>query len=315
MLTITLAGCRKETTYQFPNALVKNLADPFVLAASDGTYYMYGTSTNSGGAFKVWRSYNLEDWTEAGTAFNNTRDNWAYRDFWAPEVIEYRDKFYMFYTAREKETERLQIGIAVSDAPQGPFIDERKRPLLELDYAVIDASVFIDDDLIYLYYARDCSENVVDGVHRSDIYVVELDENLEQKGQPIFLFSPTQAWETHGVQDGWLWNEGPSVIKVEDQYYMTYSGNPYYAFEYAIGVATSQSPTGPFEKYEGNPVVQGDRDQDVSGPGHNSIFRSHDGPKTYIAYHVHMNPTVGGGEREVLISEVRFGERKMILVK
>ena len=101
-----------------------------------------------------------------------------------------------------------------------------------------------DGGRIYLYYALDCSENVVDGVHRSDVYVVELDENLEQKGEPIFLFSPTQEWEIQELQAGWLWNEGPSVIKVDDLYYMTYSGNPYYSFEFAIGVATS------FEKFE-----------------------------------------------------------------
>ena len=316
LLAPMLMGCNwGEQQYVFPEPVVRHLADPFVLTASDGVYYMYGTSTNEGGVFRAWSSTDLENWQSEGIVFYYRRGDWAYTHFWAPEVVERDGRFYMFYTARERSTNRLHIGLAVSDSPLGPFVDERQRPLLNVNYAVIDAHVFIDDDgRIFMYYSRDCSENVVNGIHRSDIYVVELDEDFEQKGDPIFLFSPTQEWETKDVQLGWLWVEGPSVIKIGDTYYMTYSGNPYYAFEYAIGVATSDSPTGPFEKYEGNPVVQGDMEQNVSGTGHNSIFRSQDGERIYIAYHIHMNPTVGGGSRKVLISQVEFIDGTMRLI-
>ena len=315
-LSMLLIGCNSGEEYVFPEPVVRNLADPFVLAATDGVYYMYGTSTNESGVFRVWSSTDLENWESRGIVFAYQRGDWAYTHFWAPEVIEHDGRFYMFYTAREWETERLHIGLAVSDSPLGPFIDERNAPLLGLDFANIDASPFIDDDgRIFLYFSRDCSENIVNGIHRSDIYVIELGDNFEPIGEPLFLFSPTQDWETREIQPGWQWVEGPSVVRRGDLYYMTYSGNPYFAFEYAIGLATSDSPLGPFEKYENNPVVEGNLDQGISGPGHNSIFQSQDGTRTYIAYHIHINPDVGGGERMVLISQVEFENGTMRLIE
>jgi len=301
--------------YIFPKSVVENIGDPFVLTASDGNYYMYGTSHIEQGGYYVWKSSDLTTWEQVGRSFINPENSWVYKDFWAPEVTEHQGKFYMFYTAREVKRDILQIGLAVADSPIGPFIDTLQRPLLDVDYAVIDASVLVDDDgRIYMYYSRDCSVNVVDGLHRSDIYVVELDENFNQKSDPIFLFAPTQIWETTPVEKGWMWNEGASVIKVNNTYYMTYSANPFWSFDYAIGVATSSSPTGSFEKYENNPVLTGSITQKVSGTGHNSIFKSHDSKKTYIAYHIHKDFDIRGGDRCAIISEVEFKNCRMELI-
>jgi len=315
--TLFLSGCHheEEKVYIFPDPIMRNLADPFILAASDGFYYLYGTSTNHNGIFIAWSSTDLQNWETEGIVFSYQPGDWSYTNFWAPEVIEHQGRFYLFFTARERGTDRLHIGLAVADHPTGPFIDERQAPLLGLDFANIDPSPFIDDDgRIFLYFSRDCSENRINGVHRSDIYVIELGENFDPISDPHFLFSPTQAWETQNIQPGWRWVEGPSVIRIGDIYYMTYSANPYWSFEYAIGVATSTSPLGLFEKYKNNPVIQGNREQGISGPGHNSIFQSHDGTRTYIAYHVHMSIQIGGGNRMVLVSEVEFANGTMRLI-
>ena len=304
-----------KNNYPFPAPVVDLIGDPFVLTASDGNYYMYGTSHIEQGGYHVWQSSDLTTWEQVGRSFINPEDSWVYRDFWAPEVIEYQGKYYMFYTAREKARDILQIGLAVADSPVGPFVDPLGKAMLDVDYAVIDASVLVDDDgRIYMYYSRDCSVNVVDGINRSDIYVVELNENFEQISEPVFLFAPSQQWETGEIEKNFMWNEGASVIKADGLYYMTYSGNPFWAFEYAVGVATSTSPTGPFEKYEQNPVLTGCLEQKVSGTGHNCIFKSHDGEKTYIAYHVHQDFDKRGGDRSAIISEVKFENGYMKLV-
>jgi len=301
--------------YIFPDPIMSNLADPFILAASDGYYYLYGTSTNRNGIFASWRSLDLINWEPLGIVFSYEPGSWAYTNFWAPEVLERDGQFYLFFTARERGTNRLHIGLATSNSPAGPFVDARGGPLLGLDFANIDGSPFIDDDgRIFLYFSRDCSENIVSGLHRSDIYVIELDEYFNPISDPMFLLSPTQRWELANVQPGWRWVEAPSVIQIDGKYFMTYSANPYWSFEYAIGVATSTSPTGPFVKYVNNPIVRGNMEQGISGPGHNSIFTSHDGMRTYIAYHVHTHPLIGGGSRRVLISQVEFIEGTMRLV-
>ena len=294
--------------------VVAHIGDPFVLTASDGKYYMYCTNHVEIGGYNVWSSSDLENWTLDGQCFKKSDTNWCYKDFWAPEVIEYNNRFYMFYTAREKSTDLLKIGVAVSDKPTGPFIDEKNKPLLDIDYAIIDASVLVDEDKIYMYYSRDCSTNIIDGIHRSDIYAIELDDNFDPISEPLFLFHPTQEWETNPLEKDFLWNEGPSVIKVGDFYYMTYSANPFWSVKYSVGVATSHSPLGPFNKDTNNPVLASELEKGISGPGHNSIFKSHDGTKIYIAYHVHHDPNVGGGDRDAIISEVIFKDGTMNLI-
>ena len=50
--------------------------------------------------------------------------------------------------------------------------------------------------------------------------------------------------------------EGPSVLKKEDVYYLVYSANHFESKNYGVGYATSDSPMGPWKKYEGNPILQ-----------------------------------------------------------
>lgn len=166
LFIISVGGCgTMNRAYTFPDPVTSQIADPFVLTASDGNYYMYGTNTRSGGAlgFPVLASQNLQDWESLGMAYAYNPDGWAVKDFWAPEVLEYHGHYYMFYTARDRTTEMLKIGLAIADSPTGPFRDASDTPLLDVDYAVIDPSPFLDDDgRIYLYYVKDVSENVVD---------------------------------------------------------------------------------------------------------------------------------------------------------
>lgn len=313
VLLLILGGCQMNS-YIFPKATVTNIGDPYILTAPDGAYYMYATSSTVG--YKVWKSTDLENWEALGLAYQLSSNTWSYKDFWAPEVVEANGKYYMYYTAREKGSDRLQIGVAIAENPAGPFIDALDKPLFDIGSAVIDASVFTaSNGEKYLYYSKDCSENIVDGTHISQIYGVKLGADmLSVEGDHQLLLSPIQKWETQKIEEGWLWNEGPSVIEVDGVFYMTYSGNPYWSFDYSIGVATSDNPLGPFTKDAQNPVVKGDKSQEISGPGHNSIFTSHDKQKTYIAYHVHMYLEAGGGERKMLISEVSFSDRKMKLI-
>lgn len=321
---IVLTSCNSDVNewmstlnqdYIFPDPIMSNLADPFVLTASDGYFYLYGTMTNQNGVFGAWKSSDLINWTPKGIIFQYEEGDWSYTNFWAPEVLERDGQFYLFFTARERGTERLHIGLAISDSPTGPFIDKIGAPLLGLEWANIDGSPFIDDDgRIFLYFSRDSSENVVSGMHRSDIYVIEIDQEFNPMGEPKLLFTPMQQWEMRNLQEAWRWVEAPTVIKVGDIYYMTYSANPYWSFYYGIGIATSNSPLGPWIRYEANPVLRGNREQGISGPGHNSIFKSHDGLQTFIAYHIHANIHFGGGNRRVLISEVEFVNGTMRLI-
>lgn len=86
----------------------------------------------------------MVNWHEIGSLLPGA-GSWGFTDFWAPEVVEYKGRYYMYYTARWNKNNSLRIGAAVSDSPEGPFKDVYDAPMFDFGYAAIDANVFIDD--------------------------------------------------------------------------------------------------------------------------------------------------------------------------
>ena len=263
----------------FKNPML-NGADPFVLFY-EGKYYMYCTTENSdflvhandfdtatpeGDGIFVYVSDDMKNWTRHGYALQKG-DSMGEKWFWAPEVLEYRGKFYMVYASEE------HIAIATADHPLGPFKQENKRWLRE--GRAIDGSLFVDDDgSVYLYYVR------LDGENR--IFVAKMKDDLSgiEEEYPDCLISATEPWETIDC----LVAEGPFVLKHKGLYYLTYSCNHTRCIDYGVGYAVSDCPTGPFKKFDGNPILT--RRGHFVGVGHHSFMRVADGT-LYCAYHCH----------------------------
>ena len=289
-------------TYTNPVGDIAQIGDPFVMK-HEGEYYLYATSLSSRG-FYVWHSLDLINWDLKGKALDCLWEGnwWGGQDFWAPEVIYYEGRFYMTYSARDGD-DHLKIALAASDDPLGPFINV-KAPYFDRGASFIDAHIFVDDDgTPYMFYVKDCSENVIDGKHVSQIYVQQMSEDLlELQGEPILAVEPSEPWEFRSGD--WLWNEGPFALKHDGVYYLMYSANFYGSSDYAIGYATALSPLGPWIKYEGNPILAKDLDIGVSGPGHNSVTRSPDGTELLVVYHTHTYPEHPSGNRTVNIDRL-----------
>lgn len=245
---------RKAVRGCFSNDLgIHGIGDPFVLKTQDGSYYLYCTSAPDG--FYCWRSEDLVHWTDRKMCYTRSSGSWGVDSFWAPEVVYFGGSYYMYYTARNAAGS-LRIGLAISDRPDGPFLDKRNEPFFDFGYAAIDANVLIDEDgSKYLYYSRDCSENTgEDGIRRSEIYGIRLREDmLAADGEAVRLLTPEQAWELESGNP--LWNEGPEMIKHGGRYYLTYSGNCFAGSAYSVGYAVAPEPLGPFVKAEENPVL------------------------------------------------------------
>jgi len=292
-----------------------DVSDPCVLKYED-KYYLYATSWASHTwGFKVWESEDLVNWVDRGKAFSryDEGNGWGQKDFWAPEVVFYEGYFYMVYSARAVDG-KLRIALAKSSSPLGPF-KNIKAPLLDEDIVCIDGHIFIDDDgSTYLFYVKDCSENIVGGRHVSQIYVQGL--NLRYcvvYGEPVLAATPTQPWE---LQSGdYIWNEGPYVVKHNGIYYLMYSGNAFFMTEYAIGYATATNPLGPYTKYENNPVLKADLEIGVSGPGHHCVTTSPDGTELFIVYHSHIDPNDPSKGRTINIDRMYFDEKGVIHIK
>ena len=293
---IDIANSRQNAADYFvsPYRQISHIGDPYVLYdETSGKYYMYCT----GGKFRCWSSDTFKSWTELGDAYTETEKSFGTQNYWAPEVYKWNGAYYMVYSAARKVEGSLSstglrhsIGLAKADNPAGPFTDVYDHPLFAPDYSVIDASLLFDDDgKIYLFYARDCSENVVNGKKTSQVFGIELASDLSGTvGEPVLLATPTAAWELKSGST--VWNEGPCVFKQNGIYYLLFTANYYASASYSVGYATASSPLGTYTKAAENPVLIGDGKK-TSGTGHCSVTRSPDGSELYIVYHSHADVT------------------------
>lgn len=288
----------------FTNDLgITDIGDPFVLQISENEYYMYCTSAPNG--FYCWRSEDLVHWGEKKMCYTRQPDSWCTDCFWAPEVVSRDGQYYMYYTAKN-QAGSLRIGLAISASPAGPFTDVKNEPFFDFGYAAIDANVLLDDNgKSYLYYSRDCSENIDGYLKKSEIYGVALsDDLLSTTGDAVKLLTPEQKWEK--APGDTQWNEGPEMIKHEGRYYLTYSANFFASPSYSLGYAVSDDPLGPFTKSEDNPLLTSGLRRDVSGTGHHSFTLSPDGTQLWAVYHSHTHPQDPSGNRKVNIDRAGF---------
>jgi beta-xylosidase len=267
------------------------LGDPFVLLDS-GTYYMYGTH-NSDRGIEVYTSDNLRDWkgpvgATDGFALHES-DGYGETNYWAPEVYEINNKYYMFFSVEE------HMAVAVSDRPKGPFV--QKEPSVLRDHKSIDHHLFIDDDgTKYIYFANFKAGLEILGAELNDDFSSIKEETLTK------VLVPSQDWEKSLKEPVGRVNEGPFVVKKEGTYYMTYSANHYASQDYGIGLAHAEKPLGNWTKSADNPVIQ--NPDTLVGTGHSSFFTDKNGALN-IVYHAHHNNSEVH-PRKVFLNQVEF---------
>ncbi|KOS08172.1 glycoside hydrolase [Flavobacterium akiainvivens] len=341
MITIISGSCKHQKTVFIPdNPLPVAFGDPFVLKTNN-KYYLYGTTGGKAG-FEAYSSDNLKDWKPEGDVYyGNNTNGWGNGAYWAPEVYEKEGKYYMFYSAQWKdnpnnEKENFKVGVAVANNPLGPFTDLSNKPIFDPGYPIIDANVYFENGKAYLYYSRCCYKHAVDSevsawakekgwyneIEESWIYGVELKPDFSGIiGQPVVLLKPPvdmnnehTKWESRSVlakEANRRWNEGSVLFKDKDVYYMMYSANHFAGEYYAIGYATAQSPLGPFTKSVHNPVLE--KNNIVTGTGHNSIIPDPDGKGWLCIYHGRTEKT--GNDRQVFIDRMVIDKNGVLKVE
>ena len=212
---LATATLEPEAVFQNP-VLRENFADPFILEV-EATYWLYATN-GSGKNISLARSTDLVSWKILGDAMP-ALPKWAKLTgglVWAPEVIKIGEQYLMYYTARDKASDKQCVGVAVSDKPEGKFKDQNLQPLVcqSQEGGTIDASPFRDQDgKLYLYYKNDgncCSMATY-------IYVQELAaDGLSLVGEPLRLIRNDQLWEGHVI-------EAPTMFEHDGRYYLFFS--------------------------------------------------------------------------------------------
>ena len=143
--------------------------DPAVLKV-DGGWVLTATTNDADDAFPLVFSSDLRTWEHRGFVFPQgqapawTATGRRVGDFWAPEMQQIGDEYWLAYTAREKSN-ALAIGIARAPSPFGPWTDNG-QPLITggkvlypgtpASGGVIDSHIFKDvDGTPYLFWKND----------------------------------------------------------------------------------------------------------------------------------------------------------------
>lgn len=218
--------------------------DPSILV--DGKdYYIVHSSFEYYPGLLIWHSYDLINWTPVTTALNKYVGS-----VWAPDLIKYNGRYYIYFPASGTNY------VVYADNIAGPWSDP-----VELKITLIDPGHVVDDKgNRYLYFS-------------SGAYVPLSKDGLSIAGEIIRNYS---GWE---IPRDWqiecFCMEGPKLFKRGEYYYLTVaeggtSGPP---TGHMVISARSKSPLDPWENSPFNPVIRTkDASEKWESVGHGTIF-------------------------------------------
>ncbi len=181
----------------------------------------------------------------------------------------------------------------------------------------IDPHPYVDEDgQKYLYW--------VDNVGQNGICVAKMENWLKPDLSTMTKLTYTtyytmedyekaRAGETVELvpyeNSGNVINEGPTMIKHNDKYYLTLSVNNYSDNSYQVCQAVADSPMGPFRKLrseENGLLISGQAagSQEISGTGHHCLITA--GDQLLMLYHRHDDFVTGGSSRNPAIDEIKW---------
>ena len=197
----------------------------------------------------------------------------------------------------------MALGVAVADAPTGPFVDRGGPILAESPIGAIDSHYFRDpaDGRHYMLWKQESNGLPPAG---TPLFIQELSrDGLSLVGRRTELMRNDLPWEGNLV-------EGPWMVARDGYYYLFYSANAFYDHRYATGVARSPERNVPlakqlakFEKH-GDPILSSTAADCWQGPGHGSVIEGPDGNDYYVFHAWEKNRVRDGNPRLGMIDRV-----------
>ncbi|KAK7747733.1 hypothetical protein SLS62_008877 [Diatrype stigma] len=266
----------------------------------DGLYWIYPTYSDEYEKqtyMDAFSSPDLINWTKHPKILTTANVSWATKALWAPAAISRNGKYYLYFSANDLQEDEAAagviggIGVAVSDRPEGPYVDALGEPLIGRYHngaQPIDQDVFIDDDgQAYIYYGGHSYANVA-----------KLNEDMVSLG---------------ALDDGTTFRnitpenyvEGSQMFKRGGVYYFMWSEGGWTGPDYSVSYAMAGSPLGPFPRAA--KILQQDAAV-ASGSGHNGVIRVPGSDVYYIAYHRRPLSETDGNHRVLCYDRMDFDD-------
>ena len=243
--------------------------------------------------FDAFSSTDLVHWEKHEQVLEQKNIPWLRMALWAPSIIEANNKFYLFFGGNDvHEGEIGGIGVAVSDKPEGPYVDALGKPLInEIVNGAqpIDQFVFRDDDgQFYMFYGGWGHCNMCK-LSPDLLSIVPWED-----GQKFHEVTPSPSYV-----------EGPFMLKRNGKYYFMWSEGGWTGPNYCVAYAIAETPFGPFKRI--GKILK--RDPDVAvGAGHHSVIKVPGKDEYYIIYHRRPLSETDGNSRETCIDKLEFNE-------
>jgi beta-xylosidase len=279
--------------------------DPFIVAHQPTkTYYLYTAGGPRQGLDRsgvvTYKSKNLREWEGPFVVFTVPDGIWANpsHGVWAPEVHEYKGRFYLFATLHNNDailstppqvwrTNHLRGSIvAASDSPAGPFqVLKSSGPHPPTNFMTLDGTLYVDPEgQPWMVYAHEWIQ-VIDGTMEAISLKGDLSDTI---GEPIHLFKASDApWinaeRKPSTKQNQYVTDGPQLYRTKTGKLMMLWAS-YDRDGYVETIARSRSGTlqGPWEQLE--PLVRGDS-------GHGMLFKTFEGQWMLVLHHPFGKPT------------------------
>lgn len=280
---------------------INGVHDPTIIE-HEGIYYLFSTDTQQPitTGIPIRSSKDLIHWQFEKTALSEMPAqavDWSKaQGLWAPEVVQYQQKFRMYYSASTFGSTTSFIGLATAPHPLGPWTDQgeivKTSPLLA-DHNAIDANIVTD---------REGDQWLVYGSFFGGIYLAPIDKDTGKLaaagyGQRI-AYRPASV--DTAIEGAFIHYD-----MQRDMYYLFVSFDSLHD-SYHIRVARSKDITGPYLDWRGNAMTDQEIDPaeigtkllgsyqfshspTVYAPGHNSIFQASD-QDCYLVHHARRQP-------------------------
>ena len=289
----SFAQTTAPTTRNFDSGVWGNFAfqatsprahDPVVIA--DGDYvYCYSTGRGLGGI----RSRDLYTWQQIDPPMYGLPD-WATQDIpgargaWAPDISYFNGKFHLYYAVSLFGKNTSVIGLATNstlnpDDPKYQWNDDGKvfQSVRTDNFNAIDPNLAMDEhNQPWLAF----------GSYWSGIKIIKLDARTGKPAADAKVIGIASRPGDKAI-------EGPFIVR---------HGNWFYQFvsfdacckgvesTYRTMVGRSRQITGPYEDFDGTPMLRGGgttvlaSQGNVRGPGHNGMLMNYHG-RDWIAHH------------------------------
>ncbi len=277
------------------------------------SYALVCTSGFQRDAFPMYLSEDLVHWRSAGSVFPHGRQPWwavhstGYHTggrYWAPEIDRLQDRWVIYFAAEYNSAKldlhipghgrmpsgRMMIGYASATSLAGPWhtgvlhyggqfndvSSERENLVPAIDPSLLQDPV---TGQLYLYWSDQPTQ----------IWAGQLSPDGTTLQPQIHRVLRSSAPFECDPRDHHCTIEAPEPVYANGTFYLLYSAASTWDSSYAVGVASSSDPLGPFTKL-GYPILRqghgfystGHTSQPVIGPDGN----------TYILYHARTSPGV-----------------------